>query len=416
MQSHPEQMFLRKHPILVLAAINAAAFVILLFIVDWALSLSSDARFLGDPEGETAAVANLSGTLVLHPGSVRSIRLREWPPLSRVWKPVLDDTAANEAFGGRRAFYADIDSEGYIAPSRVHAAADLEIVFLGGSTTECFLMEAEQRFPYRVGRLLEAQLNIPVNAYNGGMAGNTTLHAIDILLNKVAPLKPRFVVLMENINDLVMLLYYGTYHINPHSRSLLTVEEKRSPTQSTRAEFLYQGAKSMVRGLWPTLYSRLAQWRQGAPGTSPDEFSDARRREINPDPESILRQYSSNLRMFVSIARELGAQPVLMTQHNRFTPTPDDDIRQQYQSAWPNFLEYDVFAELYGRFNDAVRETGRVMGVPVIDLDRLIPKSRELIFDTVHLSASGSALASEEIAHVLSALYGQSSTNQEKQH
>ena len=43
------------------------------------------------------------------------------------------------------------------------------------------------------------------------MGGNNSLHSLDILLNKIIPLKPNVVVMMHNINDLVALIYDKTY-------------------------------------------------------------------------------------------------------------------------------------------------------------------------------------------------------------
>ncbi len=75
-----------------------------------------------------------------------------------------------------------------------YARPDLSLVFLGGSTTECMFMEEENRFPYVVGTILERATGKKINAYNGGLSGNNSLHAIDLLINKVIPLKPRVVV------------------------------------------------------------------------------------------------------------------------------------------------------------------------------------------------------------------------------
>ena len=88
---------------------------------------------------------------------------------------------------------------------------DKVIVFLGGSTTECMFVDEDHRFPYVAGQILEQETGAKINSYNGGMSGSNSLNAIDILINKVIPLKPDVVVFMENINDLSTLLYEGTY-------------------------------------------------------------------------------------------------------------------------------------------------------------------------------------------------------------
>ncbi|MDO9084096.1 MAG: hypothetical protein Q7U56_12530, partial [Humidesulfovibrio sp.] len=84
-----------------------------------------------------------------------------------------------------RAYRLRVDKDGYIIPSRVHEKADLSIVFLGGSTTECHYMNEEERFPYIVGRRLEQMTGLRINSYNSGMAGNNSLHSVFLLQGKV---------------------------------------------------------------------------------------------------------------------------------------------------------------------------------------------------------------------------------------
>jgi len=52
---------------------------------------------------------------------------------------------------------------------------------------------------------------IPRRPSGSGVGGNNSLHSIDILVNKVIPIKPDIVVMMHNINDLVTLIYDQTY-------------------------------------------------------------------------------------------------------------------------------------------------------------------------------------------------------------
>lgn len=72
-------------------------------------------------------------------------------------------------------------------------------------------MDEGNRFPCLVGHLLEQKTGKKVTSINAAMGGNNSLHSLDILLNKIIPLKPDVVVMMHNINDLVALMYDKTY-------------------------------------------------------------------------------------------------------------------------------------------------------------------------------------------------------------
>jgi len=118
------------------------------------------------------------------------------------------------------------DSNGFIIPSGVHKDPQLTLVFLGGSTTECVYVDEESRWPHRASVLLGKRLDRRVNSFNGGASGANTMHLLDVLLNKVAALRPDVVVLMENINDVNIMLFAGSYWNDHRSRSLIVAEEE----------------------------------------------------------------------------------------------------------------------------------------------------------------------------------------------
>ncbi|MBM3517900.1 MAG: SGNH/GDSL hydrolase family protein, partial [Alphaproteobacteria bacterium] len=186
-----------RHPVLTLAAVVVLALVALLAALEALLA-----------ELESGQIV-LAGENALAPP--RFVRLREYqpdttftfaPPAARLATP-----------GGPVApsYTIATDVDGFIAPSRVHALADLTIAFLGGSTTETMFVAPENRFPFLVGRLLEQRLGIRVNSLNAAKSGNNTLHSIIVLTAKLLPLRPDFVLLTHNMNDLGVLATYGSY-------------------------------------------------------------------------------------------------------------------------------------------------------------------------------------------------------------
>src|SRR5262245_59139032 len=74
---------------------------------------------------------------------IREIHLREHPP-GLVWHTTPDkfgvDYAQTDSLV-KKEYVLRADENGFIIPSRIHDSADLTLVFLGGSTTECLFME-----------------------------------------------------------------------------------------------------------------------------------------------------------------------------------------------------------------------------------------------------------------------------------
>ena len=150
----------------------------------------------------------------------RAIRLREYrPSMIESFLPGKEERYFDSLV--LKKYVIRIDKDGFIIPSKKYDHPDLSLVFLGASTTECRFMEEDQRFPYLVGSLLEKKLGFKINSYNAARSGNHSLHSIDILLNKVMPIKPQIVLMMHNINDLVILLYEKSYWNNNSSRSVI---------------------------------------------------------------------------------------------------------------------------------------------------------------------------------------------------
>jgi lysophospholipase L1-like esterase len=311
----------------------------------------------------------------------------------------------------RGRYRLEIDADGFIKPSRRHNHPDFSVVFLGGSTTECMYNEENLRFPYLVGLLLEQQTGKRVNSYNGGVSGNNSLHALDILLNKVVPLKPQVVVFMENINELAILLHEGTYwNQNPTRSPLENMQARQVMWESLVATIipnLSRAWEGMHKALAEALNPNLVQARQGlryALGSvlqaqPQDEFVTTRAGKKPVDQAALTRQFARNLDLFITMCRAYDITPVLMTQANRFTPRPDPVVAAnvaRFGSAMG--LTYEQFKDLYDAFNDVIREAGRRNGVMVIDLAREIPSTREYLYDMVHFSETGSQRVAQIIA------------------
>ena len=331
----------------------------------------------------------------------RYVRLRELAPQTfEVLHPpakIFDTEAGSKP----RPVYIRVDEEGFLMPSRVHAHPDLTLAFLGGSTTECRVVPEEERFPYLVGRRLEEAFRIKVNSYNAARSGNNSLHSINILLHKLMPLKPDIVVMMHNINDLVALLYEKTYWNNNASRRVL-VEVKPTLTGQVRGFF-----QVLRENTIPNLYRALVELSQrlrGGQGQEVDEFSQVRNRQVEVNRSRLLREFKSNLQMFVDMCRDRQIIPVLMTQPNRLAGNLDPATWKEVKVMEKMGLSFAEFEGLHALFNQAIREVGAANKILVVDLAREIPSEPEYVYDPVHLTERASKLAAQVISRELAPL------------
>jgi len=331
----------------------------------------------------------------------RYINLREFQPSMDVVDLPTDKSVRESDSLVKKAYRVRTDANGFILPYNRYPDPDLTLVFLGGSTVACLYVEEENRFPYLVGNLLEKASGKKVTSYNSGVGGNNSLHSLDILLNKLIPLKPDVVLMMHNINDLVSLIYDRTYWShNPTRGPIIDYQLYKNLTGMkailTLARDTYiPNLHLAFRSLGKKIFGKKA-------GDPEDEFAHVRGRKIVFDSARILDEFQMNLQTFINICRARRITPVLMTQFNRIKSDPDDRIRQSMKGFESGSqISYQEFKEIYDQFNEATVQVGRRNGVLVIDLARLIPPEAKYLYDVVHLNTVGSRLAAQIISEQL---------------
>jgi hypothetical protein len=319
---------------------------------------------------------------------LRYIKLTEYRPLTNFMLPFPRDHQPFTDNVFTKKYPLNVDSDGFIRPSRKYAQPDLSLVFLGGSTTECMFVDEENRFPFVVGVILEQETGKKINSYNGAMAGTNTLNCIDILVNKVLPLKPRVVVFMENINDLSTLLYEGTYWNKNTWRSPIQTLHKRESLGLLLKEIFIPNLTAAYKNLTLTVL-RGEQ----------DQFAAYRGKKPQVDKVKLNQEFAMNLQTIVDICKVRGIIPVLMTQANRITDRPDPVV-ETYVGRFGEHasLGYKDFKEIYDSFNATIRQVGQRNQVLVIDLAAEIPPDKTYICDMVHLNDTGSRYAAGLIA------------------
>lgn len=366
--------------------LKAWVLMILLILVGLAALVLVAERYLAHENREQGRVLGLK----------RYIDLREHQPYSDYQShPSADHLALTDSLKDGN-YRLRIDKDGFIEPSRRHKHPDLTLVFLGGSTTECNYVAETNRFPLQVALDLEKDLGIKVNAFNGGVGGNHTLHSLNSLVNKVIPLKPDMVLILHNINDLNTLLYEGDYYNENPSRGVVRVQGR---------EGLYDLLKKVKDALIPNLYERfksLVNVGNLVAGAEEDEWAHLRGKKLTLEPNKLAARFRANLVSLVRVCQANGIAPVLLTQANRFTVKPDPVIAKTMAKVEADFgIKYDQYRTAYRLFNQTVRQVSQQTGAVLIDLAAEIPQTSEYMYDPVHFNDAGSKLAGRIIADKL---------------
>ena len=294
-------------------------------------------------------------------------------------------------------YAVDVDENGFIRSETHLPQAKTNLVFIGGSTTECRYVDDSLRFPSLVGKKFQ-QNGYSVNTFNAGVAGNHSLHSLNTLTNKILHHDFQVAVLMHGINDLVHLSYNGSFINDEKTPTRRNIETVAKPAFDDIDFYFFRNKRALKRleksfqVLFPRLHYELLSVKvKVSSQQQPLEFGWEK---LQPIGEAQFGEYRNNIRSFIALCRANQITPVLMTQFNRVLERDflENPIFQPYsEKLRASGTSIAAFCASYQRMNSIVREVATEEGVLLIDLELAVPKSKEWLYDMVHLHGAGSA-------------------------
>ena len=357
-----------------------------LALLEWSLS---------PKDGRYAAYGSISG-----PGPDRRLNLREWEPNTDYQFSPSPERRRYPQGGLREVYNLSTDGQGFIEPSVRHEKPDLNIVFLGGSTTECLYVTPENRFPFLASQRLESELGLKINGINAARAGNHSLHSLLILVGKILPLRPDYVVLMEATNDIGVLMKGDYWQNGGGSKEIIEVQ-KISFDEATRilsSALIPNTSEFFNRALRPV--KNLFRHQQARPAAVAPQIRTSNGGRARAE---MGRNFTNTLQSFVQVARAWGIKPVLMTQ---VEVKPQSAVEQQ--SSFLNreqvngtSVNPETFANDHEYFNAIIRDVARSEKVILIDLARAADWKFGDVYDSIHFTDQGSKKAADIVATAL---------------
>lgn len=284
-----------------------------------------------------------------------------------------------------------INSDGFILgpEDEQKSERNIDIVFVGGSTTETLHVKESFRFPHLVSQILEKKLDRPISSLNAGVAGSNSMHSNLAVLAKIVKYKPRFVVIMNNVNDWALLSKTGSYFEAPINRSIV-LDNTVNPSFFNSVTVLLKKIKNL---LMPNIYAQAVRPIILNLREEKDEFSTHRPADLL-DVEVFIDQYRASLQTFINITNAWGIRPILMTQGSMIL----DDQKEKYD--WNFKYEYlDRYISYQNTFNQEIIRIAQENAIPYIDLDKTLSGENLYFYDEVHLTNEGSIKAAQTIAN-----------------
>lgn len=347
----------------------------------------------------------------------------------RIWPPYLAQTfhPDEDRFPGVRGpSRFRVNSRG-LRGDELEPGHALRIIAVGGSTTECLILDQQEAWPQRLQALLDGDGRLGrVWVGNAGRSGHGTRehrYQVRRLLDEYPELDA--LILLAGVNDLGLRLKQDEDY-----DADFTTREDAEETLLRRAfsqlplryrDDLPWYKRSELYGRLRTLKD-LARARFATPAQVQDpEFTvydrwrerrrDARRViEELPDLDAALAEYRANLEHIVDLARARGVRLLLVTQPSLWRADLGAAERAllwwggigDYRGAAAPRDYYSVAALAAGmaRYNREMLSVCAARGVECIDLAAALPRDTSVFVDGVHFNENGARLVAERIARV----------------
>lgn len=346
------------------------------------------------------------------------------PGLRRIFRPMADVMPGVQ---GESRFF--VNADGLRAPP-LTPGQDLRILCVGGSTTECMILDEDRTWP----ALLNARLNAEAGAKrsiwvgNAGKSGCNSRHNL-LHVEKLLKQLPRVdvLVLLLGVNDLGFRLAadrnYSPWQPEQrdaddalYEKAFAVAPARRPPgprpalwaLSSLRATFLrLRKAKEPA----PELQAQV----QDAAGACYKSWRFSRQkagriRNDLPDLGPALAEYEQNLRAILAAARQHRVRCVFLTQPVLWRAgLPHEQERLLWMGGVGNF-RFEKGCDYYSTpalragmdlYNNTLREVCRAETVDCIDLAALLSKDLSLFYDDCHFNQQGAEQVAETLAGVM---------------
>lgn len=271
----------------------------------------------------------------------------------------------------------------------------LKIIVVGGSTTECRLLNDGHDWPNLLVPSLRSNLpeeKIWVN--NAGLDGHSTFGHLILLENYLCGLQPDYVIYLTGINDVERndLFADDQAIVRANSSAMKDWLKKNSET--------VQLANNLFRS-WKAHQVDLAHGVLDLPNLPKAKTEQTNVDSLFAAHTPYLESYRHRLGRLVKQTSECGIRPVLITQPLLFGNAADPATGAELGQVKSRFFNGETYWCLLEKYNDVTRNLAMENNIPLIDLARWMPKDSRYFYDAMHFTNAGSVEVSRIVSEDL---------------
>lgn len=275
------------------------------------------------------------------------------------------------------------------------SATGCRLAILGGSAVFDLAASEGNDWPHQVESLLATAAQelgiVPFEVINAGVPGHSSADAVGKLYADLWRFDLDGILLYNSWNDVKYFTRLSPSTplpdlVAPHDPTADPFQNYRGPVDRLLAH----------SQLYVKLRNRFLLWRyplgiegQVAEGELRDDFN-----AMAPE------QFRLNVEMVVDTSRNLGAEPILLTQATLVTAQTSEEDRHRIAYGYQG-LTHDALVHALAVNNGILRQVAEDKGIDLLNLDASLSGRSELFDDHVHTSREGSRALAEGVAEFL---------------
>jgi len=298
----------------------------------------------------------------------------------------------NNPFGKKKKLYWEINEKGYRGPNFEVPKPEgiTRLIIFGGSSVFDTKSTKGEDWPHRVEAKLRESGFTNVEVINAGVIGHTALESVGRLFAEGFVFQPDYVLIYNAWND---IKYLGS------SKTVLRTLQPSLQGFDPRIHYShfidrwlcdFSQLYTVLRRIYYKTKMKIGKEGLKKAGDTQNSIST-----LNPNG---FRQYQLAMETFVDLARNIGAEPILMTQARLVSTkvlTPEKRKRVDYHHVG---LSHEALVETFDTLDDIVRSVSAKKGAKLIDASAHLSGKDWAFDDHVHVEPKGSDALAQFVA------------------
>jgi len=281
---------------------------------------------------------------------------------------------------------------------------EYRIFIVGGSTTENLFIDDMIGFERQIQEKLQSENpSKRIKVYNAGKSGDASPDHLAMLSQRLVHLNPNLVILFPGINDLNRLAAGNDYLHFPVKSTEIECNWK------VDLKFFFSNFQ-LIRRLINVMNPEEENARKAIFLTTnyKDKVKEVQGLPLESTlPDFDISIYVRNIQSFIGVCKSQNIDLLLLTQTYTWGSREKNNLSKAHWMVGIGDKRYpeDVLALRLGEMNQAIIDLAEKDAVDLLDLERLIPKTKAYFYDDCHFNKGGISYSTDLISTTVQKKY-----------